>query len=131
MGVPYGQIEYFPARDGQSYVGDAGRAVEEALKEGWKLSSQMAERYSQRSDAGALKWFCMRWTFTVILQEIMNAPSNKYFMFLIDDFCLKRPYHELRHMMKFAMGDSQKLGKPAAIIQLDVFELFDCPRVET
>lgn len=130
MGVPHDLIEYFPARDGQAYVGDAGQAVEQALKEGWKLSSQIAEGYSKRSDSETLKWFCMRWTFTMIFQEIMNAPSNRYFMFLIDDFGLKRPYHEFRYMMKFVAGDSQKLGKPAAIIQLDVFEFFDCPRVE-
>ncbi len=130
MGVPHRLIEYFPARDGQAYVGDAGRAVEDALKEGWRLSPQMAEGYSKRPDAGPLKWFCMQWTFTMIFQQIMNAPSDKYYMFLIDDFGLKRPYDEFQLMMGFIVRDGKKLGKPAAIIQLDVFELFDCPRVE-
>lgn len=130
MGVPHRLIEYFPARDGQAYVGDGGRAVEDALKEGWKLSPKRAEMCSQRSEAGPLKWFCMQWTFTMIFQKIMNMPSNRYYMFLVDDCRLNRPFPEIHLLMKFIHRDSRHLGKPASIIQLDVFDLLDSPRIE-
>ena len=57
MGVPYHLIEYFPARDGKAYMGDAPRAVERAQKEGWRLSPEIAEAYSKYSDANSLKEF--------------------------------------------------------------------------
>lgn len=130
MGVPHRLIEYFPARDGQAYVGNGGRAVEEALKEGWKLSPRMAEGCSHWSDARSLKWFCMRWTFTMIFQQIMNMPSNRYYMFLVDDCRLNRPFSEIHLLMKFIGRDCRRLGKSASIIQLDVFDLLDSPRIE-
>ena len=52
----------------------------------------------------------MKWTFTMIFQELMNALANKYYMFLIDDFGLKRPYDEFVQMMEFIRRDSSHLG---------------------
>ena len=130
MGVPCSLIEYFPARDGQAYEGDAARAVEEAQREGWRLSPEMAESYSQQYVPGSLKWFCMRWTFTMIFQQIMNAPADTYYMFLLDDFGLKRPFKEFLHLLRFVTSDAKHLGSSASIIQLDVWDLLDCPRVE-
>ena len=69
MGVTHGLIEYFPARDGQAYVGDGGRAVEDALKEGWKLSPREGRRICEASEARSLKWFCMRWTFAMVFSS--------------------------------------------------------------
>ena len=69
MGVPFNQIEYFPARDCEHYVGDAARAVEDAKKEGWEMNPRKAATYLQWSEVERLKWFCMRWTFTMIFKK--------------------------------------------------------------
>lgn len=130
MGVPYPLIEYFPARDREDYAGDALRAVEEAVKEGWRLPPKIAEQRSKQSDSRSLKWFCMQWTFTMIFQRLMNAPADKYYMFLIDDIGFKRPFREFQQLTGFVDRDSKQLGIPARIVQLDVFENFDVPRVE-
>ncbi|MDE0298610.1 MAG: hypothetical protein OXN17_08265 [Candidatus Poribacteria bacterium] len=134
MGFPYQIIEYFPARDRHTYLGDAPRAVNEALKEGFKLDPGMVSKYSKHSDTISLKWFCMRWTFTMIFQKIMNIGTDgKYYKFLIDDFRPMRPFREFRQMMSFVDRDeSNKSNSEEAriIVQLDVFENFDVPRLE-
>ena len=130
MGVPYPHIEYFPARDGQAYGSDTARLVEDALKEGWRLPPQIAEEYSKKCDPRSSRIFCTQWTFTMVFKQIMNAPDDKYYMFLIDDFGIKRPFIEFLSMMGFVCRDNQKTGKPAIIVQLDVFDKFGVPRIE-
>ena len=130
MGVPYSHIEYFPARDGQAYGSDTARLVEDALKEGWRLPPQIAEEYTKKCDPRLSRVLCTQWTFTMIFKQIMNAPDDKYYMFLIDDLAFKRPFGEFLGLMGFVLRDSQKIGKPATIVQLDVFEKFDMPRIE-
>lgn len=130
MGVPHSRIEYFPARDGQAYGSDTARLVEDALKEGWRLPSQIAEEYSKKCDPRSSRIFCTQWTFTMVFKQIMNAPADKYYMFLIDDFGIKRLFHEFCGMMGFVKRDSEELGIPATIVQLEVFDKFDCPRIE-
>lgn len=129
MGVPHHLVEYFSARDAKAYAGNAAQAIEDALKDGWKMSMKAAERHSQASD-DALKWFCMQWTFTLIFQKIMDMRSNRYYMFLVDDCRLNRPFDDINLLMQFICRDARRLGKPASIIQLDVFDGLDSPRIE-
>ena len=132
MGVTHGLIEYFPARDGQAYVGDGGRAVEDALKEGWKLSPERVEGFAKASEARSLKWFCMRWTFAMVFRHIMlmDTPSDRYYMFLIDDFGMHRPFNEFQELSEFVRRDSHDMNAFANIIQLNVFDNFHHPKVE-
>ena len=60
----------------------------------------------------------------------MKAPPNQYYMFLIDDFGLRRSYDELLQTVNFAVQNGEKLGEMASIIQLDAWAAHKCPRVE-
>ena len=121
MGVPYSQIEYFPARDAQAYAGNPRAAVDDAIHEGFKLRPKMIDEWSRPGTV--LKHFCIPWTFTMIFKKIMETRSKQYFMFLLDDYRLACDFFYLNEFVETVHKDAK--NRQALIIQLEVLHIID------
>ena len=125
QGTPIERIEYFPARDARDWIDNAPAAVATAIAEGFHINDECSHNYSRQNTLDALKWFCMRWTFTMCLKSIMNYPSNQYLMFLIDDFALNRPFNHFEQLLNLAIDDAKQHAEQVRLIQLDVRNRID------
>ncbi len=127
MGVPHNIIEYFPARDALDYVGQPDAAVDAALAEGFNMPSEMESQYRTFPEE-YLKYFCQRWTFTVILKVLSeDTDPHNLVMFLVDDFFLRRPFHELRYLLRIVNRDRKRWNTRIKIVQLDRWTRFEHP----